>query len=213
MQLADRLMGCYSGAVYDVLRELGVADCVLPKAIRPVDPLRRMAGPAFTMTGERVQLDAHTTLMRWTEFLSRAPSGAVVVCQPNDDVLAHMGELSSETLAHKGVRGYVVDGGSRDTEFVLRLGFPVFCRYQTPMDIVGRWVPTAFEQPVVIGQVTIHPADLIFGDIDGVVVIPGALAEKVVARVEEVMSTENLVRKAILAGTDPQAAYLAHGLF
>ncbi len=211
--LADRLLGCYSGAIYDVLREFGVAHCALPNTIMCVNPALKIAGPAFTMAGARVVLDAHETLLRWTEFLSKAPAGSVVVCQPNDNELAHMGELSSETLMLKGVKGYVVDGGTRDTEFVLKIGFPVFCRYRTPADVVGRWVPTSFQEPIEIGGVTVHPEDIVFGDIDGVIVIPHGIAEKVVERVEEVMNTENLVRKAILGGMDPQKAYLKFGLF
>lgn len=211
--LADRLLGCYSGAVYDVIREFGAGNCVLPNTIQCVNPALKIAGPAFTMTGARAKLDAHQTLLRWTEFLSKAPPGSVVVCQPNDGELAHMGELSSETLMYKGVKGYVVDGGTRDTEFVLKIGFPVFCKYRTPADVVGRWAPTAFEEPIEIGGVTIHNGDIIFGDIDGVLVIPQGIAEKVIERVEEVMRTENLVRKAILQGTDPQKAYLQYGLF
>ena len=59
--------------------------------------------------------------MAWTGLLSKAPSGSVLVCQPNDDTLAHMGELSAETLKARGIRGYVVDGGNRTTDFVRRL--------------------------------------------------------------------------------------------
>lgn len=212
-EFSERLADCYSGAIYDVLREFGVRHSALPNAIKCINPKLRLVGPAFTMSGARAELSAHETLLRWTEFLSKAPAGAVVVCQPNDDTLAHMGELSSETLMTRGVKGYVVDGGTRDTEFVLRIGFPVFCRYQTPMDVVGRWAPTSFQQPIRIGEVTVNPDDLVFGDIDGVVVIPRDIAAKVVARVEEVMKTENQVRKAILAGMDPQQAYLKFGLF
>lgn len=213
MLLADQLGSCYSGAVYDVLREFGVKNRVLPHTIKSVNASDRIAGPAFTMVGARLNLDAHETLLRWTEFLSKVPAGAVVVCQPNDDELAHMGELSAETLLARGVRGYVVDGGTRDTNQVLQMGFPVFCRYQTPADIVGRWAPTAFEHPVRIGNVTVHPGDLIFGDIDGVVAVPSEMAQRVIHRVEEVMNTENRVRTAIRTGADPQQAYLEFGLF
>ena len=59
-------------------------------------------------------------------MLSKAPSGAVVMCQPNDGTIAHMGELSAETLKYRGVKGYIVDGGCRDVDFILKLGFPVF---------------------------------------------------------------------------------------
>src|SRR5215213_4858667 len=106
--LADRLEACYTGAVYDALRALGRTDQQLPASIRPLDPTSRLAGPMFTVSGHAQDgLDAHETLLRWTAVLSRAPSGYVLVCQANDDTLAHMGELSAETLQLRGVRGYL----------------------------------------------------------------------------------------------------------
>jgi 4-hydroxy-4-methyl-2-oxoglutarate aldolase len=124
-----------------------------------------------------------------------------------------MGELSAETLNFRGVRGYVVDGGCRDTNFILDLGFRVFCRYTTPADIVGRWSVNTLGQPIKIADVTIASGDYIMGDMDGLVIIPKDVVIDCVDRVEQVMSTENLVRKAILAGTDPKEAYLKYGRF
>jgi regulator of RNase E activity RraA len=113
----------------------------------------------------------------------------------------------------KGVRGYVADGGCRDVEFILRLGFPVWCRYFTPRDIVGHWLPDQFDRPITIGAVTIHSGDLALGDRDGMVIVPKARAEEIVAAAETAINTENLVREAILAGVDPQEAYLKYGKF
>ena len=107
----------------------------------------------------------------------------------------------------------MVDGGIRDSKFILELGFPVFSRYRCPRDIVGVWVPDQFEESIEIGEAIVHYDDYIFGDIDGVVVIPKACAQEVVERVEVVMSTENMVRKAILSGANPREAYLEYGLF
>ncbi len=214
MTLGDRLEKCYSGAVYDVLRAMGYAQRVLPPTIRPLDPSRVLAGPVFTVSGHADStLDGHETLLRWTALLSKAPAGSVVICQPNDSDLAHMGELSAETMSHRGVRGYVVDGGCRDSDSILKLGFPVFCRYFTPRDVVGRWAADGFGVPITIGDVVIHTDDYVLADRDGVVIIPGAIAEQVAARVEEVLRTENLVRKAILEDVDPQEAYLTYGKF
>jgi regulator of RNase E activity RraA len=136
-----------------------------------------------------------------------------VVCQPHNSEVALMGELSAETLKHKGVRGYIVDGGSRDTDFVLALRFPVFCRFLTPSDIVERWIPDRFGEPITVGQVTIREGDYALGDRDGVVIVPGAVAEAVVARTEEVVATESQVRAAILSGMDPVEAYERYGKF
>lgn len=212
--LTSRLGRCYTGAVWDVMREMALTHCVLPREIRALDPRTRLFGPVFTVLGRPdPDLSAHQSLLLWTEFLARAPSGHVVVCQPNDDVRALMGELSTETLQLRGVLGYVVDGGCRDNAFIEKLGFPVFARFQSPRDIVGAWRPEAYGEPVTIGHVEIETGDYLIGDIDGVIVIPGSVAETVVARVEEVMQTENLVRKAILGGADPREAYLQYGKF
>jgi regulator of RNase E activity RraA len=213
-RLADRLERCYAGAVYDVMRSLGHPDCVLPAMIRPLATDTKLAGRVFTVSGRAAPgSDAHQTLLAWTGLLSKAPRGSVVVCQPNDSTMAHMGELSAETMQFRGVRGYVVDGGCRDAAFIEKIGFRVFCRYFTPIDVVGRWLPEAFGQPIRIGSVEVKTGDYVYGDRDGVVVIPGDMAERVVTRVEQVMQTESLVRKAILQGVDPQEAYLKYGKF
>ena len=140
--LAARLLNCYAAAVHDVLRALGHGRCVLPPSIRALDPSKKLAGEIYTVGGHiDMTRDPHDTLVQWTGLLSKAPPGKVLVCQPHTYEIALMGELSAETLNFRGIRGYVVDGGCRDTDFILELGFPVFCSFNTPKDIVGRWVP------------------------------------------------------------------------
>jgi regulator of RNase E activity RraA len=107
----------------------------------------------------------------------------------------------------------VVDGGCRDTSFILELGFPVWCSFTTPRDIVGRWVSDRFGEPVTIGEVTVRSGDWLMADRDGAVIIPGEIVAEVAARTEEVLQTENKVRTAILSGMDPQEAYLKFGKF
>ena len=119
-----------------------------------------------------------------------------------------MGELSAETLKFRGVKGYIVDGGNRDTDFILKLGFPVFCRYLTPSDIVERWIVQTMGEPITIGDVEIRTGDFIVADRDGAVLIPAASASDVANRVDDVMNTENELRNMILSGMDPQEAYL-----
>ena len=212
--LADRLRGCYSGSLYDVLRAKGYHRQTLPQYIRPLNLQHKLAGPVYTIEGTRDDsLDAHQTLLKWCELLSKAPANMVLLCQPNDHTLAHMGELSAETLAYKKVLGYIVDGGCRDSAFIETLGFPVFCKYFTPVDVVAKWAVTAFGDPIQIGEVTVHTGDYLIADRDGIVVIPAALAEEVVQEAEDVLRTENLVRKAILQGVDPVQAYLQYRKF
>jgi 4-hydroxy-4-methyl-2-oxoglutarate aldolase len=214
MTIEDRLAGCYSGAIHDVLRDLGREHCVLPPSIAAIQPGTRILGEVWTVAGciDRTRTP-HETLLAWTGLLSKAPPGKVVICQPHTSEVALMGELSAETLQRRGVKGYIVDGGCRDVEFILKIGFPVFSRFFTPTDIVARWIPTSFGAPITIGAVTIHSGDYVLGDRDGVVILPRDLADAAVTRAEAVMQTENRVRTAILDGMDPQQAYLKWGKF
>jgi regulator of RNase E activity RraA len=213
MDLIERLGRTYTGVIHDVMRATGLRDFTLPPEIRPLAPGQVLAGVVATVSGKVTTADPHATLLGWTGLLSKARADTVLICQPNDSVVAHMGELSAETLKLKGVRGYVADGGCRDVRFILELGFPVWCRYLTPRDIVGYWLPERFDEPIRIGDVTIHAGDLALGDRDGMVILPQARAEEIIAAGETAIGTENLVRKAILAGTDPQQAYLKYGKF
>ncbi|WP_197917377.1 RraA family protein [Thiosulfatihalobacter marinus] len=215
--LTDRLENCYSGAIYDVMRAMGRQNCVLPHDIVGLDAETRCCGPVFTLRGvafdtERANPETDY-LLPWVQFLSDAPAGHVVICQPNSPSLALMGELSAETLKYRGIRGYVVDGGSRDNAFIRKIGFPVFCKFRTPRDIVGKWVPDATGEPITIGDVLIRNGDYVLADFDGVVIIPAEIAQAVVTEVENVMTAEDKVRAAILSGTDPVDAYLEHGKF
>jgi regulator of RNase E activity RraA len=213
-ELTKRLGACYTGAIHDVLRAMGHERVVLPPGIRPVDPALKVAGPVWTVSGhiDRTQ-SPHATLLGWTQLLSKAPPGRVVVCQPQNHEVALMGELSAETLKNKSVLGYVVDGGCRDVEFILKIGFSVFASFHTPSDIVGRWIPDRFGEPITIGAVTLCDGDYLLGDRDGVIAIPQAVAEEAVAKTEAVAQTENRIRAAILGGMDPVEAYLTYGKF
>ena len=158
--LIERLENCYTGAIYDVLRERGNINTILPHKIKSIDPSKKLAGRIWTCSGEIDEtIDKDTSMLSWTEMLSKAPSGSVVICQPNDDTIAHMGELSAETLKYKGVKGYIVDGGCRDVDFILKLGFPVFCKYFTPSDVVCRWKITSLGEPIKIGSLDIKSGD------------------------------------------------------
>ena len=106
-QLSKRLKQCYTGAVYDVMRNMGFINQLLPHHIRPMNLYHKIAGPVYTIAGEiDHDLDKDTSLLKWCQMLSDAPAGHVLMCQPNDDTVAHMGELSAETLTYKGIKGY-----------------------------------------------------------------------------------------------------------
>ena len=212
--VTDRLARCYTGAVHDVLRMMDYDHIALPPDIKAIAPGTRLAGPVWTVSGHIDRTKTrHETLLGWCTLLAKAPAGHIVVCQPHNHDIALMGELSAQTLAARGVLGFVVDGGSRDTDLVLAQGFPVFCSFLTPSDVVARWIPDSYGEPVTVGEVTISTGDYLLGDRDGVVIIPLPIVDEVVAKTEEVVATESEMRAALVGGMDPVAAYNRYGKF
>lgn len=208
------LEGVYTSVIHDVMRAMGRRNFTLPPRITPLQPDTVLTGPAFTVEGRIDETaDAHQTLLDWTGLLSKAPPGHVWVAQPHNHLVAQMGELSAETLHRKGVLGCVLDGGLRDANFILKLGFRSWRCFHTPRDVVGLWRPSAVDQPIMIGECLIRPGDWLHGDRDGMVVIPAEILDEVIAAAVEAMQAENRVRTAILEGVDPQEAYLRHGKF
>ena len=117
------------------------------------------------------------------------------------------------SLKGRGCAGAVLDGGCRDVAYILGEEFPVFCRYTTPQDCAGRWEVVSSDVPITIGGVRIEPGDYVVADSDGVVAVPFAVRDAVLAEAEEVMMTESEIRTAVRAGTLPLAAYERYGKF
>jgi 4-hydroxy-4-methyl-2-oxoglutarate aldolase len=210
----ERFASIYTAALADVLDARGYRDQTLPPSIRPLSNETTLAGPAFTVLGhqaERTEYDA--ALRKVLAMLGAVPPGHVAVYACEQDLAAHLGELSVTSLKARGVAGCVLDGGCRDVSFVLEEGFPVFCRYVTPEDSTWRWELEATQVPITIGRVEIEPGDWVVGDDDGVVVIPQAIAECVLAEAEEKAATEGEIRAAVRQGMLPLDAYERYGTF
>jgi regulator of RNase E activity RraA len=215
IELIDRLAAIpYTGAISDILDEMGWHNQSLPAAIQSLVPGQTLAGRALTLRGEPTSSeDPEVIFVPFLKMLGGIRPGDVLVYQANDELAAHLGELSSETAKFRGARGAVIDGGARDTEYMFRLGFPVFSRYRTMRDIRGRWRLAGYNVPITVGGVVIRPRDLVLGDRDGVLIVPQEIAEEAITKAEEVVHKENLVRKAILEGVLPLDAYNKYGRF
>jgi 4-hydroxy-4-methyl-2-oxoglutarate aldolase len=211
--LSERFRALYTGAITDVLDELGREHQTLPWSIRPLAPGMRVAGPAFTVEGRAAPMEREPSIRRILEMLGSIPAASVAVYEPNDDSCAHFGELSATSLESRGVAGVVLNGGCRDVELVRRTGLPVFSRYSTPQDAVPRWEVLGWGGTVTIGGVQVASGDYVVGDADGVVVIPAELVLEVLERSEAVVETESRVRKAVRGGMAPLEAYEAFGKF
>jgi len=196
--LAARFERLYVPAVADVLDRMGLWNQLLRPDKVPLSLDQRIAGPAFTAKG-------HATIdvrgAPGSRVLSELTAGSVAVWETGGDlVTGHWGELMSNTAIARGCRGAVVDGGIRDTPRILELGFPVWYKYRSPADARGRWTLTEHNVPVMIDGVVISPGDFVFGDADGVVVVPAALAEEVLLLAERIARDETAIREAVRGG-------------
>jgi regulator of RNase E activity RraA len=213
----DRFAAIYTAALADILDARGHHAQTLPPDIRPLERGTRLAGPAYTVKGgAAANDDSHSydeAIRKVLGMLGDVPEGHVAVYACDQDVSAHLGELSVTSLKSRGVAGCVLDGGCRDVAFILDEGFPVFARYVTPEDSTWRWELEATQVPVTIGRVRIEPGDWIVGDDDGVVVVPAAVAADVLAEAEQKAATESEIRVAVREGMPPLEAYERYGTF
>ena len=212
--MRERFAAIYTAVLADILDDRGHREQTLPPSIRPLAPGMRLAGEAFTVLGRPAATESHDTAIRKVlGMLGEVPAGAIAVYSCNQESAAHLGELSVTSLKSRGVAGCVLDGGCRDVRFIVDEGFPVFSRFVTPEDSTWRWRLEATQVPVTIGRVRVDPGDWIVGDDDGVVVVPQAIAEDVLAEAEAKAATESEIRAAVREGMSPLEAYERFGTF
>ena len=214
-QIIKELLLLNSSIVHDALRSEKLLNQTLPHEIKPLQYDHKIAGKIWTLLGSlKNDLDENETLLSWTNFLSNAEENSIIVCQPNNHSIALMGELSAETLKLKGVRGYIADGGCRDISKIKSdIKLPVYCRFNTPKDVAGRWMVEEMGTSIVIGDVKIETGDYLIADEDGVVIIPKNIIDKIVLKAKQDLNSEDKMRNAILNGIDPTDAYLKYGKF
>ncbi len=137
----------------------------------------------------------------------------IIVVENEVSEFAYFGELNANLAIRAGAKGVVVGGKTRDSDAVARLGIPVFSRGSTCQDVKGRAVLESIQKPVEIDGVRVNPGDLVFGDSEGVVVIPRALEEQVLEKVQRSLDKESGIVRDIVYGKDPEELLLCHGVF
>lgn len=214
-ELSARYEALYPGAIVDVLDDRGLIDQTMRPEISPLQDEMTTAGVAYPVVGRPNRgVDPDENMRRILQMLGDVPEHAVVAYQTNDTGdAAHLGELSVVSLDARGVRGAVLDGGVRDSSYILDEDFPVFSRYRTPADAVPRWELLDWGTQAVVGGVEVNPGDVIVGDVDGVVVVPAEHRLSVLEEAEELAETENEVRDAVRNGMAPLDAYDKYGVF
>ena len=199
--------------INDVLRAMGYLYQTLPTDILPLRDHMRVCGVAFTVKGSK-NLALENEMVQRAEMLESITPGSVVVWDTcGDTESAQWGEMMSLASMKRGCRGAIVDGGCRDTDKILELDFPLFCKYRTSNGMLGRFRITGYQIPVRIGQVTITPGDFVSADIDGAIVIPRKIAYEVLVKAEEILENEKGIRAMIEEGATPMQVVKNGGYF
>jgi regulator of RNase E activity RraA len=186
--------------VGDILDRLGHYHQFLPSAIHPALDGMKLVGRAMPVQWVDVHGPQAKPFGLLTESLDQLQPGEIYLASGGQGRCAYWGELLTTTARCRGARGAVINGVHRDTPRVLEQGWPVFSRGRYAQDSAVRAKVDAYRCPIEIEGVWIEPGDLLFGDIDGVVVIPQVLVPEVFEKALEKARTENHVRKAIEAG-------------
>ncbi len=212
-ELCKRFEQTWTPAVNDVLRAKGLLEQTLPNNIMPLREEMTVCGVAFTVKGSK-NLTLEGEMEKRAEMLEAlGPNTVAVWDTTGDDQSAQWGEIMTMAAKQRGCRGAVVDGGVRDTKKVLAQDFPVFCRYRSSNGMLGRFRMIDYQIPIQIGGVKIEPGDIIFGDIDGVLVIPRAIAYEVLLEAEKIAGNEVVIKEKVESGVAPSAVVRDGGYF
>ncbi|MEM0966305.1 MAG: RraA family protein [Verrucomicrobiota bacterium] len=187
----------YTPVVGDILDQLGCYHQFLPREVQPLREEMVVVGRAMPALIIDVHGEQERPFGLLTDSLDQLERGEVYVAGGGTGRCAYWGEILTATAKSRGAVGAVVHGPHRDTPKVLEQNWPVFSTGRYAQDSGVRTQVAAYRCPIEIGGVWIEPGDLVFGDLDGVLIVPRKHEEEVLTRAFEKASAENLVRKQI----------------
>jgi len=220
----------YGGCVSDALSGLGVRDTVLSPDFYPLQPDLILAGEALTvklhsLAGEILtEAEQEAQKAEWERIgtpqkrmMQQVYPGCVLVYDTGGDTQpAHYGEMSCVLAQSHGCAGILIAGNIRDTRYVMKMeDFPVFTLGTRP-NAFGGWRITHIQQPIYLPghlshYVKVCPGDCVFGDTDGVQVIPKEFVDEVMLRCEAIVEHENEERRLIADGMPIDEVYEKYG--
>ncbi|GAA4334760.1 hypothetical protein GCM10023144_27330 [Pigmentiphaga soli] len=204
-RIRERYLRVDTSNVADVLDTLGYLDQGLSPDFRPYPrEAGQLAGWAYTVRGQMTpyELGGDADKMQACQGLSE---GEISVWSGDGQGICYFGELIAIGMKERGCLGALVDGGVRDVRWIGAQKFPVYARYRTPVQSIGRWKVNAWQIPVYLRGATtplvrVRPGDFILGDDDGVIVIPFEIVERVLDEAEGLTQKEVQIRARLQEG-------------
>lgn len=200
----ERFLDVDTATVADVLDDLGLRNQGLAPDITPRSGTR-LAGWAYTIGGEMAAYQGDAGDARKMEACGGISADEVSVWSGSGEGVCYFGELIALGMMERGSTGALADGGVRDVHWLREHNFPVFARFSTAIQSIGRWRVTHWQEPVhlpgaTIAQVLVTPGDFLLADLDGAVVIPADSVEAVLSEAEALTRTETQIRHALKSG-------------
>jgi 4-hydroxy-4-methyl-2-oxoglutarate aldolase len=215
--IRNRFLVVDSSNVADVLDTLGYPDQGLSPAFGPYPHgAGKLAGWAFTIRGQMAPYARGGGDPEKMAACAELTPGSVPVWSGGGEGVSFFGELIAIGMKERGSVGALVDGGVRDLGWLGELDYPVFARYRTPIQSIGRWKVTGWGEPVSVPGATarnvqVSPGDFVLGDVDGAVVIPAAVVEEVLEQAEAIGAKEREIRSDLAAGLSLGDALAKYG--
>jgi regulator of RNase E activity RraA len=212
-EISDRLSRLYSAVLCDVLDSIGFRHQALSHQIRPLFSEARVIGRARTMLSEpRDGFPEKPYAMELEALDTLAENDVVVIATGGDLSAAVWGELLSLAAWAKGARGAIIDGLTRDAAKIREVRYPVFAKGISSYDSHGRSEVIAYDVPIQCDNVTVQTGDIVFGDYDGVVVIPASVADQVIEKAEVKVRREQIVGEEFKKGRKVAEVFEEHGI-
>lgn len=209
----EQLGTLYTSVIADILDGMGLLNQAIHHTIRPLQPELAMVGRARTVLYADVyQPHSDAQQMQIGVIESLNPGDVVVQSTGFSDRLVTWGELLSTAAQARGARGVVTDGLIRDTSRIMDLRFPAFSRGHHPTALRYRSIVVDRDVPVSCGGVQVRSGDLIFGDRDGVVVVPQDVEEDVIEQALQKVSGEDSTRQDLMDGASISEVYRRYGV-
>lgn len=202
----------YTPVVGDILDAMGRYHQFLPQEITPAKLEMKLVGRAMPALMIDVYGEQDKPFGYLTEALDQLQPGEIYIASGGDMRCAYWGELLTATAKKRGAVGAVINGFHRDTPQMLAQNFPVFSRGRYAQDSSVRTKVIDYRCFIEIGGVAVNPGDLIFADLDGVLIIPKELETEVITKALEKARGEKVVRQAIENGMSATEAFATFGI-
>lgn len=215
--IRGRFLSVDSSNVADVLDQLGLPDQGLHPGFMPFPATAgKLAGWAYTISGQMAPYARDAGDPDKMAACAELTDDTVSVWAGGGEGVCFFGELIAIGMKERGCAGALVDGGVRDVGWLKHLDFPVFARYRTPVQSIGRWKVTGSGTPVSMpgattNRVAVAPGDFILADDDGAIAIPAAVVEETLERAEAIGAKEKEIRADIAAGLSLADALAKYG--